>query len=143
MAHVKLTFSCVETMHEDIECQGKKFGAVMLNTPVSVSVENDGIGAYEFWGYKGFDKGSDYSLVETEEDVSVEVELTDDTVNSAHCAQDILEAVAEGVELILEDIKCSVVFEDIEYNGNKITAYAYWEDSDTIVEQFKFKKEVA
>ena len=27
-------------------------------------IENDGIGAYEFWGARGYDKGTDYVIVE-------------------------------------------------------------------------------
>ena len=26
--------------------------------------ENDGIGSYEFWGFKGYDKGTDYAVCE-------------------------------------------------------------------------------
>jgi hypothetical protein len=28
------------------------------------SVENDGIGSYEYWGFKGYDKGHNYFIVE-------------------------------------------------------------------------------
>jgi len=28
------------------------------------SVENDGIGSYEYWGFKGYDHGHDYFIVE-------------------------------------------------------------------------------
>lgn len=31
---------------------------------VAGSVDNDGIGSYEYWGAKGFDAGSDYASVE-------------------------------------------------------------------------------
>ena len=29
--------------------------------------ENDGIGAYEYWGHRGFDKGHDYFVIESAE----------------------------------------------------------------------------
>jgi outer membrane receptor for Fe3+-dicitrate len=31
---------------------------------LDISIDNDGIGAYEFWGARGFDAGSDYITVE-------------------------------------------------------------------------------
>jgi hypothetical protein len=30
----------------------------------NASMENDGIGSYEYWGIKGYDKGQDYWMVE-------------------------------------------------------------------------------
>ena len=32
-------------------------------TNVTYTIENDGIGAYEFWGSRGFDRGYDYANI--------------------------------------------------------------------------------
>lgn len=44
-----------------------------------ISVENDGVGAYEFWGFRGFDAGEDYVIVggnENDDILIMEVEVT-------------------------------------------------------------------
>jgi hypothetical protein len=43
-------------------------------------VGNDGIGAYEFWGHRGFDAGSDYAEVW---DIDVTAESEDDALGKA------------------------------------------------------------
>lgn len=59
-------------------------------------IENDGIGGYEYWGMRGYDKGTDYasvtcitfdSVFETLED-GTQVEVTD---------KETLEALEEGI----------------------------------------------
>lgn len=35
-----------------------------VEVTANVHVENDGIGSYEFWGYKGYDKGVNYIVVD-------------------------------------------------------------------------------
>lgn len=35
-----------------------------INVTVEYTIENDGIGHYEFWGATGYDTGFDYPLVE-------------------------------------------------------------------------------
>jgi len=40
---------------------------------VDYSVENDGIGSYEYWGARGYDAGTNYIVVEGHEDINVAV----------------------------------------------------------------------
>lgn len=35
-----------------------------IEARVDFSVQNDGIGSYEYWGFKGYDAGTDYIEVE-------------------------------------------------------------------------------
>ena len=48
-------------------------------------IENDGIGGYEFWGMRGYDKGTDYAVV------------TDITLDS------VVEILEDGTEVSIED----------------------------------------
>lgn len=38
-----------------------------LTFTVYWSIENDGIGPYEYWGAKGYDKGQDYAVIDSVE----------------------------------------------------------------------------
>lgn len=43
-----------------------------LNDPSLIYAENNGIGHYEAWGMKGFDKGQDYPVFDGPEDFVIE-----------------------------------------------------------------------
>jgi len=47
---------------EDIEFSSDEISEFELE--VHYYIENDGIGSYEYWGYKGYDAGVDYPVVE-------------------------------------------------------------------------------
>jgi hypothetical protein len=51
----------------------------LADVNIDTYVENDGIGAYEFWGFRGYDKGTDYLVIEDYDKVQIEVTLEDDT----------------------------------------------------------------
>lgn len=46
---------------DSFELNGRIFSG---SVSYEVEWENDGIGAYEYWGAKGFDKGNDYAVVD-------------------------------------------------------------------------------
>jgi hypothetical protein len=37
---------------------------LIVDVTASLAVENDGIGSYEFWGFSGYDSGTNYLTVE-------------------------------------------------------------------------------
>ena len=43
-----------------ISIEGKNGGEHELEVEFTFSIGNDGIGSYEYWGCKGYDKGFDY-----------------------------------------------------------------------------------
>ena len=45
---------------DNIEVEGRYFSA---DVDFDVEWDNDGIGSYEYWGAKGFDKGHDYAVL--------------------------------------------------------------------------------
>lgn len=49
------------TTAREIEIDGDFIEVEFEGSP---TVENDGIGPYEYWGYKCFDKGEDYQVLE-------------------------------------------------------------------------------
>lgn len=55
------------TLEMDIEIitEGKEKEPLVVEFIADISVENDGIGSYEYWGFKGYDKGVDYPVVDT------------------------------------------------------------------------------
>jgi len=48
-----INVSLPEELGEEIECN------------VQYHIENDGIGSYEFWGFKGYDAGQDYPEIDS------------------------------------------------------------------------------
>lgn len=40
---------------------------VEIDVDCEYDVENDGIGPYEYWGHKGYDKGHDYAVITSTE----------------------------------------------------------------------------
>lgn len=50
-----------EVDFDSFEYNGRIFSG---SASYEVEWENDGIGSYEYWGAKGFDKGNDYAVVE-------------------------------------------------------------------------------
>lgn len=40
---------------------------VEIDVDCDYSIENDGIGPYEYWGFKGVDRGTDYAVIENTE----------------------------------------------------------------------------
>lgn len=64
----------------------EKFKYVEINVDCDYSVENDGIGPYEYWGSKEVDRGTDYVVIEnTEWDTTgfttEEIELINSQIN--------------------------------------------------------------
>lgn len=43
-----------------------KLESAVSDAEVDISIENDGIGAYEFWGQTGYDEGSYYAVIDNE-----------------------------------------------------------------------------
>lgn len=44
---------------------GDSYKYVEVDVEVDYSVQNNGIGEYEYWGCKGFDRGVDYAEIES------------------------------------------------------------------------------
>lgn len=37
---------------------------IEVELEIEILIENSGIGGYEFWGYRGYDEGNDYFIIE-------------------------------------------------------------------------------
>lgn len=46
----------------------------MEDETIDYTVDNDGIGPYEYWGAKGYDAGTDYLLIENDNVITVKLE---------------------------------------------------------------------
>lgn len=53
-----------KTFELEVEELGARENAVIIPVEVEYIWDNDGIGAYEYWGAKGFDSGVDYVNIE-------------------------------------------------------------------------------
>ena len=63
----------IKTLDEiDNELQ-KKLKEVIEKTEIHTVCENNGIGPYEFWGHKGFDKGNDYLIIDEADSIALTV----------------------------------------------------------------------
>jgi len=86
-----------------LECDEGYVGVVFK---VEYSLENDGIGTYEFWGSQGFDHGRTYSVIENltwdrdkhspQENTSIEKYL-EDMSNYAHLDEELCKRLDEGL----------------------------------------------
>lgn len=61
-------------------------------------IENDGIGSYEYWGFKGYDKGTDYLVVEN-------VKLIKNDTYSEEDVKYIEKHIKENYETICEHLE--------------------------------------
>ncbi len=67
-----------------------------VSAEVEISISNSGIGSYEYWGAKGFDRGNDYGELESFEITSIhEVETDFEFAESA--------AIRAAVEKAIND----------------------------------------
>jgi hypothetical protein len=46
---------------------------VITDADIKFSVENNGIGAYEYWGARCYDAGTDYAVIDSADDINVAV----------------------------------------------------------------------
>jgi len=89
---------------EKLEIDGKHY---RVEATIGYSFENDGIGSYEYWGAKGFDKGDDYAIAE---EVSITAYLLVDNNEVEKVIDPILlhmiaMAIEPTVDSALEDVK--------------------------------------
>jgi hypothetical protein len=79
------------------------------NWKPEITIENDGIGPYEYWGAKGFDKGHDYPVVEEYEDTHyVDLERP--------VAQRLIKKVVEDLNSTIEELTGAVY---VDYDKGK------------------------
>lgn len=90
---------------QDFQHKGRSFD---IEGTFEYSWDNDGIGAYEYWGAKGFDKGHDYAVLEdTSIDSVVEV-LADGaevTITDPELIAELAKAIEPKLHSMLDDIE--------------------------------------
>ena len=69
----KLVISQLETINNEL-----------YHTEIYTIIENDGIGSYEYWGSKGYDKGNDSLIINDYEIFKIIVKLKNDTFTCAN-----------------------------------------------------------
>ena len=76
---------------------------------IKYTVENNGIGAYEYWGAKGYDEGEDYVIIEENSFISIET----------NWSQRLLKKIADDIVFEDEEIigKISTDYDDIRITG--------------------------
>ena len=107
-------------MHETktldkFEFDGRFFG---IDVTYEFDIENDGIGGYEFWGMRGYDKGTDYAVITDLTLDYVKEELDDGT----------LVAVDDETRKGLEEALMKVLQDDLDENGFDEDYYTYNDD---------------
>ena len=90
---------------DSIEAEGRYFSA---DVDFDVEWENDGIGSYEYWGAKGFDKGHDYATL-SDFGATITEHLADGTEveisESNPIYKSVLSAVASKLEKHIENLE--------------------------------------
>jgi len=79
-----------------------KIELAINNSDIETTVENDGIGPYEFWGHTGNDRGFDYLTIETQTDVCVTITAANVVINEDMLKQIWNEIIIERVSTTRE-----------------------------------------
>lgn len=83
------------------------FGDKLINVKATYHIENDGIGAYEYWGAKCFDRGTDYPEIDDIEPLwDKETDAEKDLV---------LDYINENFESLAEQITEEMMFDQDGY----------------------------
>jgi len=86
-----VSISLPEELGEEIECK------------VEFHIENNGIGSYEYWGFKGYDAGQDY--LETDSIKPIYTDQTEEIKASINkYIDDNYDSVCEDTELAIDEI---------------------------------------
>jgi len=79
MSQFNFVFDDFETFHEGTNEPLKElvhFENFVMTSGLDCSVENDGIGEFEFWGMRGFDEGHNSLVVDSQEVSEVKILIT-------------------------------------------------------------------
>jgi hypothetical protein len=98
---------------------------IMSSIEPSCYVENDGIGSYEYWGCRGYDEGTDYLVVEGNEEGDVVLHFD---VKNYKDDCDVLVEILTGslnVNKTIEGEKLHV-HSDAHKEDDKIVLSLYW-----------------
>lgn len=79
---------------DSFEYEGRFFS---MSVEFEIEWDNDGIGAYEYWGAKGFDAGHDYAVVSDYEVTDLIEHLADGTDVSVPESDPIFKKVASAI----------------------------------------------
>lgn len=91
-----------------------------MSVNFEIEWENDGIGAYEYWGSRGFDAGNDYAVVSDYDVVELIEHLEDGTTvsisESDPIFKEVSKAISDNVDSACENIEPDT---DGEYDCEK------------------------
>jgi hypothetical protein len=77
---VTININSMDEGNGTVECEAldidlEDLEEVLASAELDVSVDNDGIGSYEYWGFRGFDHGDNYAEVYGREEIAVHVAI--------------------------------------------------------------------
>jgi hypothetical protein len=131
----------LEYNDEEIE----KINEYLPEVDLDLAAENDGIGPYEFWGFRGFDHGHDYLIINDQTPLRLIVTIAGDIVKSEDEAKLIADEIFEQFdkkhtftksfpgrheddEQTME-LDCTLVMEKVTLeNPNTISMILSWSD---------------
>ena len=83
------------------------------------TIENEGIGSYEYWGFKGFDAGHNYVIGTV--DLIFEVENPDEELLEEFCG--LTSEISEICEFYGEEPEIQNISYEIRYDNKKTYVY--------------------
>ena len=116
---------------------------ILNGDDLNVSLENNGIGHYEYWGQKGFDKGSTYLTLDDPDIFNINI--TFDTLPEGTKAEDIVKILNEQLDVrktitkavpkkaardeeVNLELELKINFKNPSLVGNFFTTSACWEE---------------
>lgn len=130
-----------DDISKEVTSKISKADSIISDCDMDVSVENDGIGAYEFWGHRGIDKGTDYLTLEECEEFDLKF-VFEEGVPEGTTIKDLEEQMlgdfrrtrtynygsderSDGI-----DIDLKLVSKDFKIEGNTFSCTVTWVDSN-------------
>jgi hypothetical protein len=139
--NAKLKDLSKETLNESVHLY--TINDIINGDDLNVSLENDGIGHYEYWGQKGNDKGTTYLTLD--DPTVFNINITFDVLPDNIKAEDIVKVLNEQLDVRKTitktvprksareedtyELELKVSFKNPKLEGNLFTTSACWEES--------------
>ena len=131
----------IEDDSDEVVNQINDVDCIIVDCDVDVYVENNGIGAYEFWGFRGVDKGVDYLILENSDEFDLKF-VFEEGIPEGTPIKDLEEFLIEFFSMKREytygadersdglSMDLKLVFNKSKIEGNTFSCTASWEDEE-------------
>jgi len=104
------------------------------NVNIKYIVENDGIGSYEYWGFKGIDKGTNYITIEENSFITVKIVISNRLLEKVADYMIDQNHMLIGFINLHEDRSIKALGKIVSYSSNiaEVTFEICWEPAENL-----------